>query len=198
MPILLVFEQFLLYNMCMRIIAGKFKGKKLGEFEIDGTRPTTDLVREAMFDKIGFNIVDATFLDLFAGTGACGIEALSRGAKFCYFVDMAQEAIKLVTKNVKSISVENYEIIKNDYQSALGLFAKNSTMFDIVFLDPPYKSNFAEDAIKIIFDKELLAPNGLIVWEHDKTKLDYVAKNFADCKTKKYGQKYLTYIQKSE
>ena len=198
MLILLVFVWFLLYNIYMRIIAGKFKGKKLNEFEIDSTRPTTDLVREAMFDKIGYDIVDSVFLDLFAGTGACGIEALSRGAKICYFVDSAQDAIKLINKNLKSINAQNCEIIKSDYVSALESFAKNSAVFDFVFLDPPYKSSFAEDAISKIFDKDMLAPNGIIVWEHDKTKLDYVKQNFPDSKTKKYGQKYLTYIQNNE
>ena len=182
----------------MRIISGKFKGKKLSEFELSQTRPTTDLVREALFDKIGFDVIDSVFLDLFAGTGACGIEALSRGAKYCYFVDMQADAIKLINKNIKSVNADNCEIIKSDFLEALKGFEKRKIVFDFVFLDPPYKSVFAEETIEILKQKKLLSKNGLIIWEHDQTKLDYVNNNFVNCKTKKYGQKYLTYIQNIE
>ena len=84
----------------MRIIAGKFKGKVLKEFNLDSTRPTSDLVRGALFNAVGTKIENSIFLDLFSGTGAVGIEALSRGAKECYFVDSNKSAIKIITKNI--------------------------------------------------------------------------------------------------
>ena len=179
----------------MRIIAGKFKGKVLKEFELGSTRPTTDMVREALFDKIGFDVDGAVFLDLFAGTGAVGIEALSRNAKFCFFVDAQKDAIKIINKNLELVGARNFELKNLDFETALLGFEKSSTKFDIVFLDPPYASDFAEKAIDAIMSKNLLSQNGLIVWEHDASKLEYIQQNFADCKTKKYGKKYLTYIK---
>ena len=182
----------------MRVIAGKFKGKILTEFELSSTRPTADMVREALFDKIGFLVDDSVFLDLFAGTGAVGIEAISRGAKFCHFVDLDKSAQKIIEKNLKSVNATNCEILNCDYLSALKKFENNCNKFDIIFIDPPYKTDFAETAIEYIFQNNLLAKNGLCVWEHDDSKLDYIAKTYGDVKTKKYGKKYLTYIQKYE
>ena len=182
----------------MRVIAGKYKGKVLTEFELSSTRPTADMVREALFDKIGFLVDDCVFLDLFAGTGAVGIEAISRGAKYCCFVDIDKSAQKIIEKNLKSVNATNYEILNCDYLTALKTFAVKKNKFDIVFIDPPYKTDFAEIAIEYIFQNNLLAENGLCVWEHDDSKLDYIKKKYDQVKTKKYGKKYLTYIQKDE
>ena len=179
----------------MRIIAGKYKGKVLSEFKLSTTRPTSDLVREALFDKIGFRISDEVFLDLFSGTGAVGIEAISRGAKQVFFVDNNKEAISLIKKNLASISPENFEVLNFNYEAALNNFYKKGIKFDIIFLDPPYATNFAENAIKTIKDLDLLNENGLIVWEHNELKNDYVEKYFENVKTKKYGKKFLTYIE---
>lgn len=179
----------------MRIIAGKFKGKKLNTFELSTTRPTSDLVREALFDKIGFKILDCTFLDLFSGTGAIGIEALSRGAKEVCFVDKNVEAIKLIKKNLMAINVANAQVLNCDYLSALTSFKNIKKSFDIVFLDPPYKTDFAEDAISRIAKLNILNENALIVWEHDISKNDYIKTNYPFATTKKYGGKFLTYIK---
>ena len=119
----------------MRVIAGKFKGKILKEFELQTTRPTADLVRGALFNVIGFNIENASFLDLFSGTGAVGIEALSRSAGKCIFVDANKDAIKLINKNLQSIDANNYEIYFEDYKLVLKKFSLNNYLFDIVFLD---------------------------------------------------------------
>ncbi len=178
----------------MRIIAGKFKGKVLTKFDLDTTRPTSDLIREALFDKIGVDVDCSTFLDLFSGTGAVGIEALSRNAKFCYFVDSEKSAINIIKKNLSKISADNFEVINNKFDVALKGFAKQNLTFDFVFLDPPYKSDFAERAIDMLIELGLVNENSLIVWEHDSSKLNYVENSFKDFKTKKYGQKFLTYI----
>lgn len=178
----------------MRIIAGKFKGKILSEFELNSTRPTADMVREALFDKIGYKTIDAEFLDLFAGTGAVGIEALSRGAKNCYFVDESKEAIKIINKNLLSIKAQNYNILNTSFENALTNFKNNSKKFDVIFLDPPYASDFAEHAIQFVYENKLLNPNGIVVWEHDNLKIPYIEQNFSNFKTKKYGKKYLTYF----
>lgn len=178
----------------MRVVAGKYKGKILSEFKLATTRPTSDLIKEALFDKIGIAVSNAVCVDLFAGTGALGIEALSRNAKHCYFVDCEIEAIKIIKKNLALVKAENCTVLNMNFERALQQFAKNNIKFDFVFLDPPYASNFAEKSIELLGKNNLLNPDAIVVWEHDNTKLEYVAQNFLDSKTKKYGQKYLTYI----
>ena len=180
----------------MRIIAGKFKGKVLKEFELNSTRPTADLVRGALFNTLSYNVDDCVFLDLFSGTGAVGIEALSRGARECYFVDANKDAIKLISNNLKSINMQTSNVLNLDYTFALNEFCKLGLKFDIVFLDPPYATDFAENAINFIKNNDLLSNFGIIAWEHDNTKLQYIKENFKDSKTKKYGKKYLTFIAK--
>ena len=182
----------------MRIIAGKYKGKVLSEFKLSSTRPTADMVREALFDKIGLDVSGKTFLDLFAGTGAVGIEAISRGAKFCHFVDSQKEAINLIRSNIKKTDAQNYEIVFSSFEVALKNFAKSQTRFDFVFLDPPYATDFAETAINLIEKYDLLCDDGLLIWEHDSTKEEYIKSNFQDYITKRYGKKYLTYIYKNK
>ena len=139
----------------MRIIAGKYKGKKLAEFELGSTRPTADMVREALFDKIGFYVEGGVFLDLFAGTGAVGLEAASRGAKAVYFVDKSKEAVSLIKRNLSAINLNNLNVYNNDFSLALGQFGKQNLEFDIIFLDPPYATDFAEVAIEKIKDPNL-------------------------------------------
>ena len=178
----------------MRIIAGKYKGKVLKTFELASTRPTTDMVREALFDKIGLDVEGKIFLDLFAGTGANGIEALSRGAKFCYFVDAEKKAVELVKKNLALVVEKKAVVLQIDYETALQNFSKQKLKFDFIFLDPPYKTDFAERAIEMAKTISLLNKNGLLIWEHDQTKNDYINSHFLNFKTKKYGKKFLTYI----
>lgn len=178
----------------MRIIAGKYKGKVLKEFDLGTTRPTADMVREALFDKIGIDIAGKTFLDLFAGTGAVGLEAASRNASFCTFVDAEKKSTEIIKKNIELLNAQNIEVLCMDFAKALEYFASHGKRFDYIFLDPPYKTDFAERAIDIIRQLQLLSPDGLLIWEHDKSKAAYVEKQFPDCKTKKYGIKFLTYI----
>lgn len=178
----------------MRIISGKFKGKVLKEFELPTTRPTSDLVRGALFNIIGSKIVDSTFLDLFSGTGAVGIEALSRGAKQVYFVDSNSESINLIKKNLSLVNCRNYQIFNFDFLEALKNLSNQYIKLDIIFIDPPYLSTFAEQALKLILKLNILNDNGLIFWEHDKEKLPLL-NNF---KTKKYGKKFITTLTKED
>lgn len=176
----------------MRIIAGKYKGKVLKEFELNSTRPTADLVRGAIFNIIGTNIQNARFLDLFAGTGAMGIEAISRGASQVVFVDKNDDAIKLIKTNLKLLKDENYLVLNNDFFEALKQFDNQNLDFDYIFIDPPYSTDCAEKSFKIIYKYSLLKKTGLIIWEHDESKLELL-KYFNDSKiTRKYGRKYVT------
>lgn len=179
----------------MRIIAGKFKGKVLKEFELLSTRPTTDLVKGAVFNILGQKVENCCFLDLFAGTGAMGIEAISRGAKSVIFADNNKESISLIRKNLALIKANNFIIMHNNCFETLKILYNQNKQFDIVFIDPPYNSMYAEKCIKLICKLNLLSENGLIVWEHDETKLS-LTKQYEQIKTKKYGKKYITILSK--
>lgn len=172
----------------MRIISGKYKGKKLDGFEIDGTRPTMDRVKESLFGMIQYKIKNSVCLDLFAGSGSLGIEALSNDAQKCYFVDNNKEAIKVLSKNLKDI--ENSIIIKNDYINALNNI---ETKFDIIFLDPPYKLNLINTCIKYIIKNDLLNNDGIIVCEYEE---EIITTDLNIYKTKNYGNKSIMILKK--
>lgn len=168
----------------MRIVSGKYRGKILKEFELSTTKPTTDRVKESIFNLIQFDVQDAVVLDLFAGTGALGIEAISRGAKQVFFVDENLQAIKLIKENLKGIE-GNFQINQTSYENFL-----NSTKlkFDIVLLDPPYKTEFGIKAIDMLIKNNLLNSNAIIIFETSEEndfKIDI--KGF-EIKKKKYGK----------
>lgn len=166
----------------MRVISGKNKGKILKGFNIEGTRPTMDRVKESIFALIQDKIKDSVVLDLFAGSGQLGIEALSNYCKTCYFIDNNNIAINTILENTKEL--ENAIVIKSDYKKYLN---ETKIKYDIIILDPPYKTNYIQEIINIIDEKQLLNENGIIVCE-----TDYPLKiNKKTYKSKKYGQKYI-------
>lgn len=170
----------------MRVISGKYKGKNLIGFNIDGTRPTMDRVKESLFGSIQSYINDSIVLDLFAGSGSLGIEALSNGAKSVYFVDNNLELINIIKKNIAKINDETH-VIKSDYSVALEMFKNNNIKFDIIFLDPPYKLNLINDCLSKIYNYKLLSDNGIIVCEYENEIIDI--DKFDLLKEKKYGNK---------
>lgn len=177
----------------MRVISGKYRGLEIKGYDILGTRPTMDRVKESLFAIIQKNIKHGVCLDLFSGSGALGIEALSMGANTCYFVDNNKVAIKTLEDNLKRIKVEEeYHLLLNDYSEALKKF-KGKIKFDIIFLDPPYHLNLINDAIKKIIDYDLLNRNGIIVCEYEEGNIQC---NLNHLKTKKYGNKNISIYQK--
>lgn len=166
----------------MRVISGKYKGRTLQGFDIDGTRPTMDRVKESLFGLIQDKISGSYCLDLFAGSGSLGIEALSNGAEFCYFSDNNKIVIDILKKNLNNIS--NYEIINKDYEEVLSKLS--SKKFDIIFLDPPYKLNLINNCIDIILRNNMLNENGIIVCEYETENINC---NLKIIKEKKYGSK---------
>jgi len=182
----------------MRIIAGKYRGRKLLELTHLGTRPTIDRVREAIFSKIQFDIKDGVVLDLFSGTGAMSFEALSRGAKVVYSVDNSKESYELIKQN-NDLLKENLNIICADFKTSLLDFKKQNKTFDVIFLDPPYESDYAEYSLEFIATNNLLNDNGVIVWEHNKDKNNFIIPNkLIIYDEKKYGTVFITYITLNE
>ncbi len=166
----------------MRIISGKYKGKKLNGFNIEGTRPTMDRVKESLFGMIQTYIPDSIVLDLFAGSGALGLEAVSNGAKECYLIDNNIEAIKTIKENSQNFE-ETLNIIHIDYKKFLKTTDKK---FDIIFLDPPYKEKQLDTSLRIIEERGLLNKNGIVICEYEigepHTNLELI-------KEKSYGPK---------
>ena len=169
----------------MRVISGKYKGKNLIGFDIEGTRPTMDRVKESLFGMIQNKVKGSTVLDLFAGSGSLGIEAISNGASNAYFVDNNIDLINIIKKN--TINMEGINIFKYDYDTALQYFSKNGIKFDIVFLDPPYKLNLIKSSIEKLLEYNLVNSGSIIVCEYENENLDSV--NLRLIKYKKYGSK---------
>jgi 16S rRNA (guanine(966)-N(2))-methyltransferase RsmD len=169
----------------MRVISGKYKGKSLIGFDIDGTRPTMDRVKESLFGIIQNYVKDSTVLDLFGGSGSLGIEALSNGAKECYFFDNNIELINIIKKN--TIDMNGVHIMKSDYKNSLELLKNSNIMFDIIFLDPPYKLNLINDCLDKIYQYNLLNKDGIIVCEYENENI--ATDKYELIKEKRYGSK---------
>ena len=180
----------------MRIISGKARGTKLYTLDGENTRPTLDRVKESLFNIIQNDVRDTVFLDLFSGSGAIGLEALSRGAKKAIFCDKSKEACEFIKKNIKKTHFENDSVVYNeDFKKVLN---KIKEKVDIIFLDPPYKTNFAVDAIKIILENNLIKEESMIIIETDikdelMEQLENLNCNIYDIR--KYGRAYIIFLK---
>ncbi len=177
----------------MRIIAGKYRGKILQAPKTKSIRPTGDKVKQAIFTKLQFFVTGKKVLDLFSGSGALGIEALSRGASEVVFVDNGREGYHLTKSNLKSIG-ENCKVVFSPFDVALENFKEN---FDLILLDPPYKSGYYEKCFKLIFKNKLLSQQGIIVCERDRT-LPLLTDYFEIFDTKDYGNVSVDYFRLKE
>ena len=177
----------------MKVISGKYKGRNIEGFTIDGTRPTMDRVKESLFAMIQNYINESNILDLFSGSGNLGIEALSEGAKSAVLVDSNFKAIKVINNNIKTISIDNVKVLNMDYKKAIEILDEK---FDIIFLDPPYKTNYIEESIKLITKYNILSDNGIIVCESDSLDKIVYDDNYRSIKDKKYGDKYIVILKK--
>lgn len=173
----------------MRVITGTARGRKLKTLPGLDVRPTTDQVKEAIFSTIQFEVEGALFLDLFAGSGQMGIEALSRGARFCVFVDSSRQAQEVIRDNLASTGLAKQSRLAA--ADSLGFLAAASEQFDIAFLDPPYNRGILPKALPLLAPK--MNPGGVILCEHQKgEELPETAGDFKIYRTYRYGKVMVT------
>ncbi len=188
----------------MRIIGGKLKGRKIKSLSPKkGTpllRPTTDRVKESVFSILDPYIEGTIFLDLFAGSGNVGIEALSRGAKKVYFVENNRKLCNLIKQNLKLLRIEpdRYEILCMDYVKALKLLKKRNLTFDFIYADPPYEREYYTKIVNMVRNFNLLDRDGLLMLEEPK-KNPFIPENSKwIVERRNYGTTTVTFINFSE
>ena len=179
----------------LKVISGKYRGLSFDGDNIVGTRPTMNRVKESLFAMIQDKIKDSVCLDLFAGSGNLGIEAISNGARSCYFVDNNKIAVNTIESNLKKLRInEECIVIKNDYANALREFKDKNIKFDIIFLDPPYELNLISHCLNKISEYNLLNDDGIVVCEFEKENINY--KEFNILKERSYGSKNIMILGK--
>ena len=147
-------------GVILKIISGTLKGRNIEGFNIEGTRPTMDRVKESLFAMIQNNIKDSMVLDLFAGSGQLGIEAISNGAKLCYFIDNNKEVIKVLNRNISNLNIKpSSKVILSDWKKSLNEFSNQNIKFDLIFVDPPYDYNVYEKILDKVLDEDSLLSN---------------------------------------
>lgn len=180
----------------MRIISGCRRGHKLHDFEGQDVRPTTDRVKEAVFNLIQTYIPGAEVLDMFAGSGALSFECLSRGADYAVILDKDKRSVDIIERNRRELRFEDRCSVIN--RSCFDYAEGCSKQFDIIFLDPPYNKGFIEPSLEVIVRKELLTDDGIIVLESDNTDFRSDISGLEIYRQKKYGRTYITIYKKKD
>lgn len=176
----------------MRVCSGEFKGRVLEENKFRHIRPTAELVKQALFNALGDKVLNCRLLDLFSGTGALGIEAISRGAGEVVFVDKDARSVGLVKANLAKLGIKG-QVVKKDFKDYLKNY--NGEQFDIILLDPPYKNGLYNESLNLINEKNILHEDGVVVCEHAKDEIiNFDTYNVQS--QKRYGTKILTFLTK--
>lgn len=182
----------------MRIIGGKYRSRVLTGFDGEEVRPTSDRAREALLNILYPKVIGARVLDLFSGSGAVGLEWLSRGAKEVVFNDCARDSVAILRKNLAALRLkENGDEVKltqYDYATCLDTLRGE---FDIVFLDPPYREEIGKRALELIAKNGLLRKDGVVVYEWDKP-LNVEVSAFVKTDERKYGKAYFSFFRHAE
>ena len=176
----------------MRIVAGKYRGRKLTPPSDDSVRPTTDRIKETVFNILQWDVEGARVLDLFAGSGALGIECLSRGAAEVVFADKSPASVALIRQNLKGIE-GSYRVLTADFT---GVLRSGEDKFDLIFIDPPYKSGLGELAVDAAFDLGRVAEGGTVVYEHSSELPFKCAREDLKVRTKVMGSVTVEFIRK--
>lgn len=183
----------------MRIIAGKLRSRQIKTLIGNSTRPTTDKVKEALFNAIGPYFDGGVMLDMFSGSGSIAFEALSRGMNFAVCIDSDNEAVKIINENIKNLELDKVtKLVKSDYQRALRLI-NDQYKFDLVYIDPPYHFQDIEKMISLLNKYTLLNVNAIVVVETKKeSQLNEQYDDIIKYKESVYGITKLTYYKKEE
>ncbi|WP_099188064.1 16S rRNA (guanine(966)-N(2))-methyltransferase RsmD [Tepidibacter mesophilus] len=180
----------------MRVISGSARGLKLKSPKNMDVRPTTDRVKESVFNIISDKVMDSFVLDLFSGTGSLGIEALSRGSERATFVDASKSSMEIIKENIQKARVnDKSELILSDSISAVNKLGVRRDKFDIIFMDPPYLKNFIEKTLIEISKREILEEDGIIIVEHDiKDEVKDNIEKLQKYREKKYGNTMISFF----
>lgn len=166
------FGRFLCFGIQMRVIAGKYKGRRLNTLKNLSVRPTSDRVKESVFSIIRHQLVNATFLDLCAGSGNIGIEALSQGAKQVTFLDRNRKCIRMIEQNLESCGLDSQDsqvqLLLSDAFKGIHLLSKQKRTFQLIYFDPPYDTGIYKKCISQISDTNVLESTGFLLIEHHK------------------------------
>ncbi len=186
-------------QIILRVISGIAKGHKLKTVKGSTTRPTSDMVKESLFNIIAEYVPDARVLDLFAGTGNLGIEALSRGARYAVFVDKSRECIRIIRENlIHTRLLEKAEIIQANSIEYIKKLSHTDSKFDIIFMDPPYNENLIVPVLDIIGNGDIISENGIIAVERtNKNEIPEQIGCLIKFKDRKYGTTSLSFYKHS-
>ena len=178
----------------MRVVGGLYRSRVLTEFAGQEVRPTSDRAKEALFNILAFQTRGARVLDLFAGSGSLGIEALSRGAEAVVFNDVAKDSVAIIKKNLQTLKIplgEQATVYNYDYATCLDVVRGK---FDLIFIDPPYRLDIGKKALEKIAQNKLLAENGIVVYERD-IPFEGTVDGLEKYDERKYGKAYLTFLR---
>ncbi|PIV57489.1 16S rRNA (guanine(966)-N(2))-methyltransferase RsmD [Candidatus Desantisbacteria bacterium CG_4_10_14_0_8_um_filter_48_22] len=180
----------------MRITGGEFRGRKIKTLEGISTRPISEMARKALFDLIGPRVIDSAFLDLFAGTGSVGIEALSRNAVSAVFVENAEKAVRVIEYNLKTLGIGGRSsVFRNDVLSWLNIAEAKGDEFDIIFIGPPYYKGYADRVLDSLEKKNVLREGGVIFVQRHKKEKVIIPGGLALADERKYGDTVLLIIK---
>jgi 16S rRNA (guanine966-N2)-methyltransferase len=185
----------------MRVIAGKARGKRLKAPPGDSTRPVTDMIKEALFNVWGERVRDAVFLDLFAGSGSMGIEALSRGARHVVFVDNSPAAIAAIKENLRNCDFDQgHDVYRNDVIRAVSILESHEKKFDIIYVDPPFTNQAIFDRVLNVLDQaEILDQDGvMVIRTYKKKNLPMSLNHLHKFRQNDYGESVLHYYRSNE
>lgn len=185
-----MYNSFSKKNGKIHIISGKLKGKKIRIKNNLNIRPTTNRIRETIFNWLSGYIKNARCLDCFAGSGALGIEAISRDAKFVTLLEVQKKTVILLKENIKRLKISNLEVI---HTNALNWLKKKIQSYDIIFLDPPYNQNLIDETLFLLEEKKWIKKNSLIYIETEKNYFFPISKNWTLYK-KKFTKKIAFYL----
>lgn len=178
----------------MRIISGKYKSRVLKGYDMIGTRPTMDRVKESIFAILQNKIKNSVVLDLFAGTGSLGIEAISNECATCFFVEKNKKMALILKQNLENLKINNCNLFVGDYNEALKQYKKDNIKFDLIFLDPPYQMNLINEVLNKIYNLDLLSEFGQVICEYENEGIEN--DKYKTITTRKYGSKYIKIFSK--